>query len=100
MMRKVRTFFFSRRRRHARYWRDWSSDVCSSDLDDPCAAVVSRAGVVRSSIVSSQTDHERFGGVVPGIASRHHLELVNAVVDEALRSADAGWDDEIGRAHV
>src|SRR3712207_571210 len=46
-----------------------------------------------SSIVSSQTDHERFGGVVPEIASRHHLELVNAVIDEALRSADARWDD-------
>src|SRR3712207_9473700 len=27
-------FFFSSRRRHTRYWRDWSSDVCSSDLDD------------------------------------------------------------------
>src|SRR3712207_7110139 len=31
-------FFFSSRRRHTRYWRDWSSDVCSSDLDE--AAVV------------------------------------------------------------
>src|SRR5215217_9177754 len=28
-------FFFSSRRRHTRYWRDWSSDVCSSDLDEP-----------------------------------------------------------------
>src|SRR3712207_1347103 len=28
-------FFFSSRRRHTRYWRDWSSDVCSSDLSDP-----------------------------------------------------------------
>src|SRR3712207_7380416 len=28
-------FFFSSRRRHTRYWRDWSSDVCSSDLADP-----------------------------------------------------------------
>src|SRR5438445_13475425 len=28
-------FFFSSRRRHTRYWRDWSSDVCSSDLDTP-----------------------------------------------------------------
>src|SRR5258707_2566525 len=30
-------FFFSSRRRHTRYWRDWSSDVCSSDLPDPNA---------------------------------------------------------------
>src|SRR5438445_10800047 len=29
---RVRLFFFSSRRRHTRYWRDWSSDVCSSDL--------------------------------------------------------------------
>src|SRR3712207_7522993 len=30
----LQLFFFSSRRRHTRYWRDWSSDVCSSDLDD------------------------------------------------------------------
>src|SRR3712207_6895312 len=32
-------FFFSSRRRHTRYWRDWSSDVCSSDLDEDAAAM-------------------------------------------------------------
>jgi len=37
--------------------------------------------------------HDRYGGVVPEVASRHHLELVNAVVDDALRQADAGLDD-------
>src|SRR3712207_9569653 len=31
--------FFSSRRRHARYWRDWSSDVCSSDLYEPCSSL-------------------------------------------------------------
>src|SRR3712207_9582892 len=31
----VLMFFFSSRRRHTRYWRDWSSDVCSSDIRDP-----------------------------------------------------------------
>src|SRR5438445_9919662 len=31
----VQVFFFSSRRRHTRYWRDWSSDVCSSDLSGP-----------------------------------------------------------------
>src|SRR3712207_8136399 len=39
MVYKIRTmyicFFFSSRRRHTRYWRDWSSDVCSSDLATP-----------------------------------------------------------------
>ena len=37
--------------------------------------------------------HDRYGGVVPEIASRHHLELVNAVVDDALARAGASLDD-------
>jgi N6-L-threonylcarbamoyladenine synthase len=44
-------------------------------------------------VVSSQGVHSRFGGVVPEIASRHHLELVNAVVDDALATAGIGLDD-------
>ena len=61
--------------------------------DDTCAAVVTRDGEVRSNVVSSQGVHARFGGVVPEIASRHHLELVNAVVDDALERAGATLDD-------
>jgi N6-L-threonylcarbamoyladenine synthase len=64
-----------------------------TSCDDTCAAVVSRAGEVLSSVVSSQGVHDRFGGVVPEIASRHHVELVNAVVDDALRIAGCGLDD-------
>jgi N6-L-threonylcarbamoyladenine synthase len=64
-----------------------------TSCDDTCAAVVGGAGDVRSSVVSSQGVHDRFGGVVPEIASRHHLELVNAVVDDALRQAGATLDD-------
>jgi N6-L-threonylcarbamoyladenine synthase len=64
-----------------------------TSCDDTCAAVVTHAGEVRSSVVSSQGVHSRFGGVVPEIASRHHLELVNAVVDDALESAGATLDD-------
>jgi N6-L-threonylcarbamoyladenine synthase len=64
-----------------------------TSCDDTCAAVVTGAGEVLSSIVSSQGVHDRFGGVVPEIASRHHLELVNAVVDDSLRQAGAGLDD-------
>ena len=55
-----------------------------TSCDDTCAAVVTAAGEIRSNVVSSQGVHDRFGGVVPEIASRHHLELVNAVVDDAL----------------
>ena len=64
-----------------------------TSCDDTCAAVVDGAGAIRSNVVSSQGVHDRFGGVVPEIASRHHLELVNAVVDDALATAGATLDD-------
>ncbi len=64
-----------------------------TSCDDTCAAVVTRDGEVRSNVVSSQGVHAKFGGVVPEIASRHHLELVNAVVDDALERAGATLDD-------
>ncbi|MEI7624931.1 MAG: tRNA (adenosine(37)-N6)-threonylcarbamoyltransferase complex transferase subunit TsaD [Actinomycetota bacterium] len=64
-----------------------------TSCDDTCAAVVTDGGVIRSNVISSQGIHDRFGGVVPEIASRHHLELVNAVVDEALHKAEVTLDD-------
>jgi len=63
-----------------------------TSCDDTCAAVLDGAGAVRSSVVSSQGVHERFGGVVPEIASRHHLELLDAVVADALARAGAGLE--------
>ena len=65
-----------------------------TSCDDTCAAVV-EGRTIRSNVISSQAAaHERFGGVVPEVASRHHLELINAVVDAAL--ADAGTElDEV-----
>ena len=47
-----------------------------SSCDDTCAAVIDAGGAIRSNVISSQHAHERFGGVVPEIASRHHLQLV------------------------
>jgi N6-L-threonylcarbamoyladenine synthase len=65
-----------------------------TSCDDTCAAVVSERGEIRSSVISSQARfHERYGGVVPEVASRHHLELINAVVDDALSQADAAFRD-------
>jgi N6-L-threonylcarbamoyladenine synthase len=64
-----------------------------TSCDDTCAAVVTRAGEIRANVISSQGVHGRYGGVVPEIASRHHLELVNAVVDDALARAGASLDD-------
>jgi N6-L-threonylcarbamoyladenine synthase len=59
-----------------------------TSCDETAAAVVDDGRVVRSSVVSSQVDlHARFGGVVPEIASRAHVELVNEVIEEALVEA-------------
>jgi N6-L-threonylcarbamoyladenine synthase len=58
-----------------------------TSCDDTCAAVVDGVRIL-SNVVSSQAEfHERYGGVVPEVASRHHLELVNAVVAAALEEA-------------
>ena len=60
-----------------------------TSCDETAAAVVSDEGTVHASVVSSQADlHGRYGGVVPEIASRRHLELVSPVVREALGRAD------------
>jgi N6-L-threonylcarbamoyladenine synthase len=56
-----------------------------TSCDETAAAVVEEDGVVLSSIVSSQAElHSRYGGVVPEVASRHHLELLLPVLDEAF----------------
>jgi len=61
-----------------------------TSCDDTCASVVDGARIL-SNVVSSQAAfHERYGGVVPEVASRHHLELVNAVVAAALEAAGTG----------
>ncbi len=60
-----------------------------TSCDDTCAAVLDRTGAIRSNVISSQGVHDRFGGVVPEIASRHHLELMDLVVDQALTEAGA-----------
>jgi N6-L-threonylcarbamoyladenine synthase len=60
-----------------------------SSCDETSAAVVSN-GVLKSSVISSQTDHGTFGGVVPELASRAHLKLIVPVVEEALATAGVG----------
>jgi N6-L-threonylcarbamoyladenine synthase len=64
-----------------------------TSCDDTCAAVIDSRGRARSNVISSQRVHDRFGGVVPEIASRHHLELVNVVVGQSLSEAGATLDD-------
>jgi tRNA N6-adenosine threonylcarbamoyltransferase len=64
-----------------------------TSCDDTCAAVVDGDGRMRANVISSQTAHEDFGGVVPEIASRHHLEIVNAILQRALDEADVDLDE-------
>jgi N6-L-threonylcarbamoyladenine synthase len=65
-----------------------------TSCDETAAAVVTREGEIRSNVVASQAElHARFGGVVPEVASRRHLELVAPVVREALGEAGVTLDD-------
>ena len=70
-----------------------------TSCDDTCAALVTWDGEIRASVISSQGVHDRYGGVVPEIASRHHLELIGHVVDNALESVLAPEVDA-RRRHV
>jgi N6-L-threonylcarbamoyladenine synthase len=71
-----------------------------TSCDDTCAAVVTDDGQIRSNAIASQgLLHERYGGVVPEIASRHHLEIVDAIVKDALEGAGVTLD-EIERVAV
>jgi N6-L-threonylcarbamoyladenine synthase len=65
-----------------------------TSCDETAAALVTEDGEIRASVVSSQADlHARYGGVVPEVASRRHLELVTPVIREALAEADATLED-------
>jgi len=65
-----------------------------TSCDETAAALITPEGEIRANVVASQAVlHARFGGVVPEVASRRHLELVAPVIREALDEADAALDD-------
>ena len=65
-----------------------------TSCDETAAALVTREGDIRANVVASQADlHAAYSGVVPEVASRRHLELVNPVLHEALSDAGATLDD-------
>jgi N6-L-threonylcarbamoyladenine synthase len=65
-----------------------------TSCDETAAALVTADGAIRANVVSSQADlHARYGGVVPEVASRRHLELVQPVVRDALAEAGATLDE-------
>jgi len=68
-----------------------------SSCDETAAAVVRDGREVLSSVIASQIDvHARYGGVVPEIASRKHLEAISLVIDQALDEADCHLDQVEG----
>lgn len=65
-----------------------------SSCDETAAAVVKNGREVLSNIISSQIEiHKLYGGVVPEIASRKHIEKINQVIEEALKEAEVTLDD-------
>lgn len=65
-----------------------------SSCDETAAAVVKNGREVLSNIISSQIDlHTLYGGVVPEIASRKHIEKINQVIEEAIKTAQVTMDD-------
>ncbi|MGV3720884.1 MAG: tRNA (adenosine(37)-N6)-threonylcarbamoyltransferase complex transferase subunit TsaD, partial [Actinomycetota bacterium] len=70
-----------------------------SSCDETAAAVLDGPWEVRSNVIASQAElHAPFGGVVPEIASRRHVELITAVIQEALDQAGVTLDDIEGIA--
>lgn len=65
-----------------------------SSCDETAAAVVEDGKILLSNAVATSIDlHKKFGGVVPEIAARSHIEYINPVVEKALKEANCNWDD-------
>lgn len=65
-----------------------------SSCDETSVSVVKNGSEILSNVIASQIkSHQRFGGVVPEIASRHHVEQITICIDEALREADVLADE-------
>ena len=74
--------------------RDINILAIETSCDETAAAVVHNGRDVRSNIISSQLDlHKLYGGVVPEIASRKHIEKINQVIEEAIKEAEVGFED-------
>lgn len=72
-------------------------DICilgiETSCDETAAAIVKNGRTLLSNVVASQIEsHKRFGGVVPEIASRHHVEQITIVLEEAMEQAKVTWD--------
>ncbi|MDB5166979.1 MAG: tRNA threonylcarbamoyladenosine biosynthesis protein Gcp [Candidatus Saccharibacteria bacterium] len=70
-----------------------------SSCDETAASVVEDGRVLLSNVINSQIDiHKMYGGVVPEVAARSHIEVINPVINQALTDANLTWDDIDGIA--
>src|SRR3712207_4966705 len=83
----VAMFFFSSRRRHTRYWRDWSSDVCSSDLEDVGAVLAGLRAMSRDNARTpmqwDSSPHAGFTAGTPWLAVNPNHTDINAGAQRA-----------------
>ncbi|WP_421721814.1 tRNA (adenosine(37)-N6)-threonylcarbamoyltransferase complex transferase subunit TsaD [Anaerobacillus alkaliphilus] len=65
-----------------------------TSCDETAAAVIKNGNEILSNVVASQIEsHKRFGGVVPEIASRHHVEQITVIIEEAMKEAEIDYPD-------
>ncbi|WP_096271783.1 tRNA (adenosine(37)-N6)-threonylcarbamoyltransferase complex transferase subunit TsaD [Paucisalibacillus globulus] len=65
-----------------------------TSCDETAVAIIKNGRETISNVVASQIEsHKRFGGVVPEIASRHHVEQITLVLEEAFKESELSWDD-------
>src|ERR1035437_7172730 len=91
-VRKNFTFFFSSRRRHTRYWRDWSSDVCSSDLDNVVELFVEGLGnVAQVRPLSRVTILPAPDGILRNFSRLSEIRLAPALVSSKFFDLRTVW---------
>src|SRR5258707_13008119 len=81
-------FFFSSRRRHTRYWRDWSSDVCSSDLH---VRLLAELVTDRETTLGMPNGHTRFLALIESPAALPHLFAIAA--EPRMAGMSVGGED-------
>ncbi len=74
--------------------KDFYTLAVESSCDETSASILKNDNIILSNIISSQIDiHQKYGGVVPEVASRHHIENIIAVIEEALAEAKVNQED-------
>ncbi len=84
---------------HGALWNEGPLLALETSCDETAAAVLASDGSILSNVIASQhAVHERFGGVVPELASRAHIEMIEQVTGAAMKNARMNWTDLAGIA--